>query len=202
MSDEPGPATKSDRTRRRILDAARAHFGEHGYRSATIRGIAADASIDPSMVVRYFGSKRDLFASAVDLDLRIPDLGGRPRAGLGRGLVEHFLARWEGGDDTLVTLLRSAASEPDAVALLRRLFAEQLTPAVAQVVGDDGTAPLRASLVASQMLGLAVTRDVLGLEPLAGASRTEVARLVGPTVQRYLTGPVGRGGQVGRGVRG
>jgi AcrR family transcriptional regulator len=191
MRGDAGPETKSERTRQRILDAARAHFGEHGYRSATIRAIASDAQIDPSMVMRYFGSKRDLFASAVDLDLRLPDLADRPRAGLGRGLVEHFLARWEGGDDTLVTLLRSAASEPDAVDVLRQLFAQQLTPAVARVAGPE-TAALRAGLVASQMLGLAVVRDVLALEPVASASRTEVARLVGPTIQRYLTGSVGR----------
>ena len=186
--DDP-TATKSERTRQRILDAARGHFREHGYRSATIRGIAADARIDPSMVMRYFGSKRDLFAAAVDLDLRLPDLSGGPRTGVGRALVEHFLARWEGGDDTLVVLLRSATSEPDAVDVLRQLFAEQLTPTVVRVAGPEA-APLRAALVASQMLGLAVVRDVLGLEPLAGAAPADVARLVGPTVQRYLTGPV------------
>lgn len=190
---ESGRETKSDRARQRILEAARVHFRGHGYRSATIRAIAADAQIDPSMVMRYFGTKRDLFAAAVDLDLRLPDLTGRPRAALGRGLVEHFLARWEGGgDDTLVTLLRSAATEPDAVDVLRQVFAEQLTPAVAQVAGSE-TAALRAGLVASQMLGLALVRDVLALDPVATASPAEVARLVGPAIQRYLTGPVGPG---------
>lgn len=192
MIDESGRETKSDRARQRILEAARVHFRGHGYRSATIRAIAADAQIDPSMVMRYFGTKRDLFTAAVDLDLRLPDLTGRPRAALGRGLVEHFLARWEGGDDTLVTLLRSAATEPDAVDVLRQVFAEQLTPAVAQVAGPE-TAALRAGLVASQMLGLALVRDVLALDPVATASPAEVARLVGPAIQRYLTGPVGPG---------
>lgn len=94
-----------------------------------------------------------------------------------------------------------AAGEPDAVEVLRRLFAQQLTPAVAQVAGPE-TASLRAALVASQMLGQAVVRDVLALHPLAGASRADVARPVGPTIRRHLTGSVGRGEAVPGSPRG
>jgi hypothetical protein len=47
----------------------------------------------------------------------------------------------------------------------------------------------RLSLVASQMIGLVVTRYVLRLEPLASMPAEEVAAWLGPTVQRYLLAP-------------
>ena len=52
-----------------ILAAARQRFAESGFERATIRAIAADANIDPSMVMRYFGNKDQLFAAAADFDL-------------------------------------------------------------------------------------------------------------------------------------
>jgi AcrR family transcriptional regulator len=61
---------KSDRTRAAILTAARERFGADGYERATIRAIAADAAIDPAMVMRYYGNKEKLFAAAAEFDLR------------------------------------------------------------------------------------------------------------------------------------
>jgi Tetracyclin repressor-like, C-terminal domain len=48
----------------------------------------------------------------------------------------------------------------------------------------------RGGLAASQLIGVVMARYVLRLEPLASASADEVVAAVGPTVQRYLTGPV------------
>lgn len=61
--------------REAILSAARARFTEQGYDRTTIRQVATDANIDPSMVMRYYGSKDGLFAAAVDVDLKLPELG-------------------------------------------------------------------------------------------------------------------------------
>src|SRR3978361_1918768 len=71
-----GMGTKADQTKAVILAAARERFAESGYEGATIRAIAADANIDPSMVMRYFGNKEQLFAAAAEFDLAIPDLSG------------------------------------------------------------------------------------------------------------------------------
>jgi len=49
----------------------------------------------------------------------------------------------------------------------------------------------RAALAGSQMVGLMVTRYVLELPPMATASVEDLVAAVGPTVQRYLTGPLG-----------
>ena len=93
MSDSQAPR-RSDATRAGILRAARARFASDGYQKATIRAIAADAAIDPSMVMRYYGNKSQLFAAAVDIDLRLPEIGSLPPERLGESLVRHFLHRW------------------------------------------------------------------------------------------------------------
>src|SRR4051794_38214336 len=72
----PPKERKSDKTRAAILSAARAEFHRHGYDRTSIRAVAATAQIDPSMVMRYYGSKEGLFAAAVDVDLQLPDLSG------------------------------------------------------------------------------------------------------------------------------
>jgi AcrR family transcriptional regulator len=180
---------RSDATRGAILRAAQARFAADGYDRATIRAIAANARIDPSMVMRYFGSKAQLFAAAVDPDLRLPDLSGVPRRQLGKVLVTHFLERWEGDpvDDSLLMLLRSAATDEVARERMRHTFASQLVPVLASVVDDSRQVPRRAGLVASQLLGLALTRHILRLPPIAAMDRELLIEQVGPTIQRYLT---------------
>src|SRR3989441_12646048 len=118
------------RTKGRILAAARKHFAASGYERATIRAIAAEAGIDPALVMRYFGNKEKLFAAAAEFDLRLPDLAAVPRGTVGSVLVGHFLDRWE-RDDSPQALLRAAGSHQVAVARLRPTFATQVMPAVA-----------------------------------------------------------------------
>ncbi len=183
---------RSDVTRAVILRAAQARFAADGYQKATIRAIAADAAIDPSMVMRYYGSKARLFAVAVDLQLRLPDLRLIPEQQLGRALVAHFLHRWEAdpADDALLMLLRSAATDRVAAERMRAIFREQLAPALGAVIADRGEAALRAGLISTQMLGLALCRKVLRLPPVAGLSADTVVAMIGPTIQSYLTAPL------------
>ena len=190
MVGKQGRPRRSDATREAILLAARARFAADGYDRATIRAIAAAARIDPAMVMRYFGSKARLFAAAVDPDLRLPDLSGLPRRRLGKVLVAHFLDRWEGdpSDDSLLMLLRSAATDEVARERMRHIFARQLMPALATITDDPDEVAQRAGLVASQLLGLALTRHILRLPPLVAMERESLVEQVGPTIQRYLTG--------------
>jgi AcrR family transcriptional regulator len=179
-------------TRAAILRAAQARFAADGYQRATIRAIAADAGIDPSMVMRYYGNKAELFATAVDIDLRLPDLATIPRRQLGTTLVAHFLSRWEDSPDSdaLLLLLRSAATDQRAAERLRAIFRSQLAPAVRKLVDHPAEATERAGLVATQMLGLALCRAILRLPPVAGLDAAALAARIGPTIQRYLTGPL------------
>ncbi|MGK5737665.1 TetR family transcriptional regulator [Micromonospora sp. URMC 103] len=184
-------ARRSDATRAAILRAARERFAADGYDRATIRAIAADARIDPSMVMRYYGSKEGLFAAAAEFDLRLPDLTDVPPGQLGEVLARHFVRRWE-GDETMAALLRAASTNPGAAEKMRGIFADQLVAAVAAAGTDPADTAQRAGLVAAQVLGLAFTRYIVRLPPMVEMSPDEVVAWVSPTLQRYLTGRPGR----------
>ncbi|GLW34390.1 TetR family transcriptional regulator [Actinoplanes regularis] len=180
---------RSDSTRAAILTAARERFAADGFERATIRAIAADANIDPSLVMRYFGNKEKLFAAAAEFDLRLPDLDGVPPDRHGAALVEHFLDRWA-GDDKLLALLRAGVTYEAAAERMREIFAAQLGPIAARVAPDPATAATRAGLVATQILGFALCRFVLKLPPVADLDRDAAVAWLGPTVQRYLHGTI------------
>ncbi|BBX46306.1 TetR family transcriptional regulator [Mycobacterium cookii] len=174
----------SDDTKAAILAAARERFGKAGFQAATIRAIAADAGIDPSMVMRYFGNKDKLFAAAAEFDLRLPDLAAIDRTAVGCALISHFLQRWE-GDEALVILLRSSATNGDAALRMQHIFTTQLQPLVATLVPADEVR-WRSGLIATQILGVAWCRFVLKLPPVVDMTQADIIDLVGPTIQRYL----------------
>jgi AcrR family transcriptional regulator len=177
----------SSETKTVILAAARERFAADGYERATIRAIAADARIDPSMVMRYFGNKERLFADAAEFDLELPDLTQVPRDQLGATIATHFLDRWE-RDEALIILLRVGVTNPAVAERMRTIFAAQLGPVVIATTTDPQDAPVRAGLVASQILGMALCRYVLAFPPLVEMERQAIIDQIGPTLQRYLTG--------------
>lgn len=177
----------SEDTKASILGAARERFAADGYDRTTIRAIAADAAIDPSMVMRYFGNKEKLFAAAADFDLHLPDLSGVPEDQIGATLAAHFVERWE-ADEALMVLLRTAVTNEDVAGRMREIFASQLGPLAVRLSGDPATAARRAGLVATQMLGLALCRYVLRLPPVVEMTHQDVVAWLGPTLQRYLVG--------------
>jgi AcrR family transcriptional regulator len=178
---------RSQPNRDRILAAARRVFAAEGYDRATVRRVAAEAGTAPSMVIRYFGSKDALFASAVQFDLRLPDLSVVPRNEIGAQLVRHFLARWEeapsGGE--LGALLRAAVSADAARERVIDIFQHQLQVAVAAISGAEA-AEHRAALIAAQLLGLALTRYILALPASVALTRELIVAQIGATIQTYL----------------
>jgi hypothetical protein len=69
--------------------------------------------------------------------------------------------------------------------MVRALITERLVGPVTRAL-DVPRPDLRATLVGSQLLGLAMVRYVTRVEPLAALDRRAAARIVGPNVQRYL----------------
>ncbi|MER6999956.1 TetR family transcriptional regulator [Streptomyces sp. NPDC000410] len=185
-SDAATPPRRSDATRAAILEAARERFAADGYERATIRAIARDAGIDPSMVMRYYGNKEGLFAAASEFDLRLPELGSMPAKHIGAVLVSHFLDRWE-GDEVLLAMVRVGVTNEAGAQRLRQMFAEQVVPLAAGVCPVPAEAPRRAALVGSQILGMALARYVLHIPPAVDMTKEEVVAWLAPTVQRYLT---------------
>ena len=181
-----GMRRSSEETKAVILAAAREQFAKAGFERATIRAIAADANIDPSMVMRYFGSKDQLFAAAADFDLELPDLSDIDRDRLGAALVDHFMKRWE-RDEVLIVLLRASATNAEAAQRMRAMFATQLLPVIMKI--NPAEPERRAALIATQTLGLALCRYVLQLPPIVTMPHDEAVAWLGPTVQRYLDAP-------------
>ncbi|GAB4587452.1 TetR/AcrR family transcriptional regulator [Nocardia sp. IFM 10818] len=178
---------RSDATRAAILTAARERFARDGYDRATIRAIAADAGIDPAMVMRYYGSKDKLFALAAEFDLALPDFADVPEDGLGHALVSFAIQRWE-SDETLAALLRAAVTNEGAAEKMRAIFAGQVVPMIQARGIDPAEAATRAGLVGTQLLGVALCRFVLRVPPVVAMTTGELIDWLGPTVQRYLTG--------------
>lgn len=185
MSD-PAPR-RSDATRTAILDAARRRFAAEGFRKATIRAIAADAAIDPSMVMRYYGNKEGLFTAAIDIDLGLPNLETAEPDSVGELLVTRFLELWEEPptDELLLILLRSAVTDEAVTERVRDVFAQQVAPAVLRF-GRPADAPRRAGLIVTQLLGLALCRYVLRIPPVVALTPQQILADVAPTIQRYL----------------
>ncbi len=192
-SPRTGRRPGSSDARARILAAAREGFGERGFDGTTIRGIASRAGVDPALVHHYFGSKQRLFVAAmefpVDFAAAIPRLLAGPRESLGERLVSYLLDVWEAPTvrPLLIGLLRSAASDPLAAGMLRGYLADGPMVALAKA-SDRPDATLRAVLAGSQLIGLALARHVVRVEPLASAPRELLVRTIGPTIERYLTG--------------
>ncbi|MBC2863714.1 TetR/AcrR family transcriptional regulator [Streptomyces mexicanus] len=179
---------RSDATRAAILAAARERFAADGYERATIRAIARDAQIDPSMVMRYYGNKESLFAAAVSLDLHLPDVTALPREQVGWTLVAHFLRLWEDNEE-LTAILRVGVTNPAGAERTRQVFRDQLLPVARVVCPDPEQVTMRAALCAAQLLGLALTRYVLRFPGTVDLSHEEILAWLAPTVQRYLTAP-------------
>jgi AcrR family transcriptional regulator len=177
--------------REAILSAARARFTEQGYDRTTIRQVATDANIDPSMVMRYYGSKDGLFAAAVDVDLKLPVLGAIPREEVAGVLANHFVTMWRNDrNGPLSILLRSAVTHEEAAARLRAVFADQVTVMVRRLLGDGAEAELRAGLLSTHLLGIALTRFILALPPVAGLDDKELVAITREYVDRILNGPL------------
>ena len=187
-ADSQQAARRSDATRAAILAAARERFAAEGYEKATIRSIARDAKIDPSMVMRYYGNKAGLFAAAVSIDPQLPGLPVEPREEIGRTLVRHFLTLWEENGE-LTALMRVGATDPAAADQMQSVLRDQLIPLARQIGPEPEQAPTRAALCSSTVLGLALTRYVLRFPASVALTHEEIVDWLGPTIQRYLTAP-------------
>jgi AcrR family transcriptional regulator len=186
-------------TRDKILAAARTQFGRHGYEGATIRGIATAARVDPKLVLHYFDSKDGVFEAALELPFdpaaALPPLLAAGVDGLGIRLARFFLDVWDSPSGSrLHAMLRSIVASESAATRMRDFATREILGRLAEALELDHPR-LRASLAASQLIGVAMLRYVVKVEPLASAPAAEVAEWVGPTLQRYFTEPTATRGR-------
>ena len=179
-------------TRAAVLAAARSSFAEKGFRGTTIRAVASEAGVDPSLVHHYFGTKDDLFLAAMELPVDprevLAHVGDGPVEEAAERFVRALLGVWE--DPAIQPVLLTVARrllEPDGELLFSQGFLPVVVVPLGARLGLDQP-ERRMSLVASQVLGLILMRYVLRVEPLASISRDDVIATFAPTLQRYLTG--------------
>jgi AcrR family transcriptional regulator len=187
---EAAPATRD-----RILEAAREEFSERGYEKTSVRGIAKSAGVDSALVHHYFGTKDQVFEAAITVAFA-PALAAPaaiedgPLDGVGERLTRFILGIWENPATRtpLLAIVRSAVNNDTAAAVFRRLVATQLLRRIAQQL-DLPDAELRAELAAAQLVGIAMLRYVIKVEPLASADVEWIVARVAPVVQDHLTLP-------------
>ncbi|MCC3765392.1 TetR family transcriptional regulator [Glycomyces sp. TRM65418] len=196
-SKRAGRRSGNPDTKAEILAAARRLFAEEGFESVSMRRIASEAGVDPSLIHHYFGSKNDLFLAAIELPLDpAPEvaavLEGGEIEGVGERLMHAFVTIWDGPhQEKLLAVVRTSLSKPAMSFVLRQMFEHRIVKTVEEAIGDRvDHVPVRANFIGSQIFGLVVTRYILKLEPIASLGEAELAETIGPTIDRYLTMPV------------
>jgi AcrR family transcriptional regulator len=178
-----------------VLSAAKQRFATEGYEKTTLRAIAHDAHVDPSMVLYLFGSKEELFRESLRLILD-PEVLVAAMTGatdddpdIGTRMVRTYLRIWETPETaaSMRAMLQSATSNTDANDAFRAFIQSYVLTAVAGVLGGGEQARLRAMLAASSLVGTAMVRYIIQVPPLSTLSADEVVALIAPTVTRYLT---------------
>jgi AcrR family transcriptional regulator len=191
-SGRPGRWRSGAESKQRILQTARALFREHGYGGTTVRAVAAEAGVDPAMVFYFFGTKQGLFGAAVEMSAQVPpaieSIFTDGLDGIGERVVRTLLENLDKSDRTpLVMLTRSAPTHDRSEALLREFIDREITGRLAAMLGTPDAA-MRASMVNVQILGLAVARYIVRIEPIASATVDELVARFGPVVQHCLAG--------------
>jgi AcrR family transcriptional regulator len=183
-------------TREAILAAAREAFADRGFDAASIRSIATAAGVDPALVHHYFGSKDQLFLDAMQAPLDpaelISGIMGPGIDGVGERLVRMLLGVWDSAaGGAVAAIVRSAVSNELFARMFREFVTHRILRRLAMELDLDPTeSALRTNLVATQMAGLIMIRYIVRIEPMASLPADTVTALIGPTVQRYLTGPL------------
>jgi len=185
-------------TRAQILEAARAIFAAEGYERASLRAIARRARVDPALVHHYFADKPALFLGAMRLPFDPRPVQEHGEAGRFSGfrVVQRFLEMWDEAqrsESSFVAVAQAMCASPAVADAVREFLGERIFRRAPGAVGDVPAEPLameRRALVSSQLMGLAWTRYVLRLEPLASAEPALVARWAGPTIDRYALGEI------------
>jgi AcrR family transcriptional regulator len=182
-------------TRDAILAAARRQFAEQGYDRTTLRSVAAEAGVDPALVVHFFGSKQHLFLTGMELPIDpealVEYVVTGPRSAVGERMTGFLFKALDDPDtrNRWIAIIRAAASEPEAARVLRSVLETRIFTPLAEALGVEDAA-FRANLAGTQVVGIGMARYIVGVEPIASEKPERIAAAVAPTLQRYLVGPL------------
>lgn len=177
--------------REQLLAVARELIRQRGYVGISLRTAAAAAGLPPDVARRYYRNRDELFAAAMKLPdsptSAIPALLAPGIEGMGERLVRYTLDTLgdAGAREELLSLVRSGAAAGHALQGLQDYLETGLIDRIVARLGVPD-ARMRSALITSYLVGLALTRYGLRLEPLASADKEDVVKMVGPVIQDLL----------------
>jgi AcrR family transcriptional regulator len=207
MTDRPphslGPGARrrggrrpgSGSSRQKILEVARLAFPANGYAGTSLRGIARDAGVDPSLIVQFFGSKAGLFGAVVEWPFDASQIGAQIRAippeQVGEYAARVFIGHWDRDEhrNPIISLIHAALADPTAAAMLSEFITVNLTVPMVERVGGDRPR-FRAALLASQLIGFGLSRYALAFDALTSAPNEDLVVALGATLQHTCTAPL------------
>lgn len=183
--------SKGDQTRARIIRAARELFAAAAYDRVSVRKIAAAAGVDAALINHYFGGKEKLFYAVVTYTINMDEVTTMlttPREQLGESIIRYAEILWTSpaGQSYLAALRHAIASNATAT---WSIISDAILPLAEHILDpDDPHRETRIALLISQISGVATTRYLIGMEPMASLDTETLVKTVGPTLQRYIDG--------------
>jgi AcrR family transcriptional regulator len=174
---------------------ARLAFPANGYVGTSLRGIARDAGVDPSLIVQLFGSKAGLFGAVVEWPFDAGQIADQirevPIEQVGEYVARMFISRWDRDEhrNPIISLIHAALADSAAAAMLSEFITVNLALPMVERVGSDRQ-QFRAALLASQLLGFGLARYALAFEALSSAPNDDLVAALGATLQHVCTTPL------------
>lgn len=188
--DEPrSRAERRERSRARILTAARELFAGEGYERTTIRKVAQAAGVDPALVMQHFESKEGLFSAAARSTVDLDPLVTATRDELPGIALEHVFAGFDDPERraSSLAMLRGSLTHPGARELIGQEVMGTTQAKVAETIGGDD-AQLRAALLNACTLGLTIARYLLESPVLRDGSQEDIEQIMEPALRAIVTG--------------
>lgn len=189
----PGRRPGGPDTRGEIVRAARETFADKGFTATSIRAVAREAGVDAALVHHYFDSKDELFIEAMAIPVDPRQIAARildgPRDEIGRRMATVFLGIWESpeGQQRMKAIFRSVVTSDEVARIMREGITQMIIEPVSRAL-DVPDAHLRVSLVATQLIGAAIARYLVALEPVASVDLATLIDRLAPVLQLHLTG--------------
>lgn len=175
---------QTDQTKSAILESAKRLFASRGYSETGVRDIAAEAGVNPALISRYFGSKLQLFETALENTLGVSVFTEIGRDQFGRRVTD-IICLSEGDQAGVISALVLSAGDSAA----RRIILHQLERLVLQPLEqwfNSSDASERAAQLTLIVTGFFTYRDLLPLDALKGDASEGMRAWLAKTLQEIV----------------
>jgi AcrR family transcriptional regulator len=175
------------RTQLAILEAARQQFAKQGFERTTIRTVAAQAGVDPALVMQHYKNKEGLFAAVAIWHVDHKQLSDASLSEVPLTALDDLFAHFADPEtrDSAIALLRNCLTHKAALGIMRDDVMCERQAMFAKTIGGS-EAELRAGLLGAAMIGLTLAKYVLQIPSVVGASRADIERIMAPALRELV----------------